>query len=84
MSYEEELISMKPGDRLILFTDGIIEEVDSATGKAFGPEGLREIAEKYHEYNGSYLVRKIIDESDRYTLINAKDDRTIIVADILS
>jgi len=82
--FDEELITMNPGDRLILYTDGIVEEVDSATGKVFGPEGVREIAEKYHEYNGSYLVRKIVDESARFLLLNAKDDRTILVADILS
>jgi len=84
MFYEEELITMNPGDRLILYTDGIVEEVDSATGKVFGPEGVRELAEKYHEYNGSYLARKIMDESARYMLLNAKDDRTILIADILS
>ena len=84
MSYEEELITMNPGDRLILFTDGIVEEVDSVTGKTFGPEGVRNLAEKHHEYNGSYLARKIMDESSRFALISAKDDRTILVADILS
>ena len=84
MFYDEELITMNPGDRLILYTDGIVEEVDSATGKVFGPEGVRELAEKYHEYNGSYLARRIVDESARFMLLNAKDDRTILIADILS
>ena len=82
--YEEETVVMKPGDRLILFTDGIVEEVDSATGKPLGPEGVRELAEKYHEYDGSYLTRKVIDKSNRFALIGAKDDRSIVVADILS
>jgi Serine phosphatase RsbU, regulator of sigma subunit len=82
--FEEEIVSINPGDRLILYTDGIVEEVDSATGKSFGAEGVRELAEKYHEYNGSYLASQIIEESSRFALINAKDDRTIIVADILS
>ena len=84
LDYEEEVVSMNPGDRLILFTDGIVEEVDSLKGRAFGPEGVRALAEKYHEYSGDYLVRAIIDESARYALINAKDDRSIVVADILS
>jgi sigma-B regulation protein RsbU (phosphoserine phosphatase) len=82
--YDEEIISINPGDRLILFTDGIVEEVDSATGRSFGPEGVRQLAEKYRDYNGSYLARQIIDESARFTLMNAKDDRTILIADILS
>ncbi len=82
--YVEEIVSMNPGDRLVLFTDGIIEEVDSTTGQSFGAEGVRKLAEKYHEYNGGYLARMIMDESAHYALVNAKDDRTIIVADILS
>jgi len=82
--YNEEIISMNPGDRLILFTDGIIEEVDNATGLSFGSEGVRGLAEKHHAYSGSYLAQMIMDKSARYALINAKDDRSIIVADILS
>ena len=84
VDYEEEIVGMKPGDRLILFTDGIVEEIDSATGQSFGPEGVRKLAEKHHAYNGGYLARTIMDESARYVLISAKDDRTIVIADILS
>ena len=84
MDYNEELVSMNPGDRLVLFTDGIVEEVDSAKGRAFGPEGVRALAERYHEYSGDYLARAIIDESAKYSLMGAKDDRSIVVADILT
>ena len=82
--YDEETVSLNPGDRLILYTDGVVDEVDSSKGRAFGHEGVRESAEKYHDYNGGYLVRKIMEESDRYSLISAKDDRSILVADILA
>ena len=84
VEYDEETVSMNPGDRLVLFTDGIVEEVDSAKGRAFGPEGVRSLAEKYHAYSGDYLARAIMDESAKYSLISAKDDRSIAVADILS
>ena len=84
VEYDEEVISMNPGDRLVLFTDGIVEEVDSTKGRAFGQEGVRALAEKCHAYSGSYLARAIIEESARYSLISAKDDRSIVVADILS
>ena len=84
IDYEEGTVSINPGDRLILYTDGIVEEVDSATGQSFGVEGVRELASKYHEYSGSYLAQKIIDETKRYSLIGAKDDRSIIVVDILA
>ena len=84
MDYDEEVVSMNPGDRLVLFTDGIVEEVDSTKGRAFGPEGVRALAEKYHAFRGDYLAQTIMDESARYALISAKDDRSIVVADILS
>jgi len=84
IEYNEEIVSMNPGDRLVLFTDGIIEERDNATGRTLGAEGVRELAEKHHEHNGSYLARAIMEKSARYALINAKDDRSIVVADILS
>ena len=82
--YDEETVGMKPGDRLVLFTDGIIEEVDNTTGRSFGAEGVRRLAVEYHAFDGSFLASKIIEESARYALISAKDDRTILVADILS
>ena len=84
IDYEEEIVGIKPGDRLILFTDGIVEEVDAMTGLSFGPEGVRELAEKFRDFHGSYLARKIMDASDRFALISAKDDRSIVVADFLS
>jgi len=84
MDYEDEIVVMHPGDRLILFTDGIVEEKDSVTGRTFGADGVRDLAQKYHEYDGSYLAKTIIDQSSRFVLLNVKDDRSIVVADILS
>ena len=84
MDYDEEIVSMNPGDRLILYTDGIIEERDSATGLSLGADGVRELAEKHHEYSGSFLAKTVMDKAARFALISAKDDRAIVVADILS
>jgi len=84
IDYEEETVGMHAGDRLILFTDGIIDEVDSVSGRSLGIDGVRELAEKHREHDGGYLAKIIMDESARYALLNAKDDRSIIVADILS
>jgi sigma-B regulation protein RsbU (phosphoserine phosphatase) len=83
-SYEEEIIGMSPGDRLILYTDGIVEEFDVSKGGTFGPEGVRAIAEKCKDYHGRYVAHAIAEEAAKYGLMNAKDDRTIVVADILA
>ena len=84
IDYEEEVVRINPGDRLILYTDGIIEERDSVTGHALGADGVRKLAEEHHAYSGSHLAKVIMNKSAGYAMINAKDDRSIIVADILS
>jgi sigma-B regulation protein RsbU (phosphoserine phosphatase) len=83
-SYEDEIVGMHPGDRLILFTDGIVEEYDVSKGGTFGPEGVRVMAEKCKDYDGRYAAHAIAEEAAKYGLLNAKDDRTIVVADILA
>jgi sigma-B regulation protein RsbU (phosphoserine phosphatase) len=83
-SYEEEILGMNPGDRLILYTDGIVEEFDVSKGGTFGPEGVRAIAEKCKDYHGRYAAHAIAEEAAKYGLMSAKDDRTIVVADILA
>jgi len=84
IDYDEETVRINPGDRLILYTDGVVEEIDSTTGRSLGAEGIRELAEKHHAYDGAWLSSTIIDKSDRFALIRAKDDRSVVVADILS
>lgn len=81
--YQEEIISIYPGDRLILYTDGIVEEYSKAEKKTFGPEGLRKVAEQNYKKDGRVLAEIIIEEAAKYMNLNAKDDRTIVIADIL-
>ncbi|MDR1796065.1 MAG: SpoIIE family protein phosphatase [Clostridiales Family XIII bacterium] len=83
-AFEEEIVIMKPGDRLLLYTDGIVEEMDTLTKKTFGPEGVRETAERLHAYDGKFLVHAIVEEAAKYSLLAAKDDRTIVAIDVLS
>jgi sigma-B regulation protein RsbU (phosphoserine phosphatase) len=82
-SYEEEVLVMRPGDRVILYTDGVIEEYSKAEQKIFGSEGVRRVAEALYDLEGSMLAERIIAEAKRYTMVAAKDDRTIVVADFL-
>jgi sigma-B regulation protein RsbU (phosphoserine phosphatase) len=82
-SYEEELVRLGVGDRLILFTDGIVEEYDSVRGSALGADGLKAIAEAGKSLDGKALADLIMNESSTYVIGTAKDDRTIAIADIV-
>jgi sigma-B regulation protein RsbU (phosphoserine phosphatase) len=82
-SYEEEIIVVHKGDRILLYTDGIVEEYSKTKKKSFGTDGVRRIAEECYRLPGDALARRILEESDKYTLISAKDDRTLLAAEIL-
>jgi sigma-B regulation protein RsbU (phosphoserine phosphatase) len=82
-SYEEEIVRFDVGDRLILFTDGIVEEYDSVRGAALGADGLRALAEANKTASGGELATLIMDESSTYAVGAAKDDRTIAVVDVV-
>jgi sigma-B regulation protein RsbU (phosphoserine phosphatase) len=81
---EEEVISMMPGDRIILYTDGLIEEYSKVEKSVFGPGGVRRIAMDNHEMNGKDLAELIISEAGKYAMVAAKDDRAIMVVDIIA
>ena len=82
-SYQEEIIGMYPGDRIVLYTDGIVEEYSKAEKRSFGPEGLRKVAEEFYSVEAKQLATTIIEEAAKYMNLAAKDDRTIVIADIL-
>ncbi|MDR0519064.1 MAG: SpoIIE family protein phosphatase [Clostridiales Family XIII bacterium] len=82
-SYEEEIVGISKGDRLLLYTDGLIEEYSKVEKSVFGPEGVRRVAEMNAGLNGKELAEKIISEAAKYTMISAKDDRTLLVAEML-
>jgi sigma-B regulation protein RsbU (phosphoserine phosphatase) len=81
--YEEELLGINPGDKLIMYTDGIVEEYSSAEQGTFSPEGVRKVVAESPELGGEQLAKKILDESAKYLKLKASDDRTIVVAEIL-
>jgi sigma-B regulation protein RsbU (phosphoserine phosphatase) len=81
--YEEELLGINPGDKIIMYTDGIVEEYSEAEKGTFSPEGVRRVVEASPNLSGEKLTKKILDESAKYLKLKASDDRTIVVAEIL-
>lgn len=80
-NYCEATVQMAPGDRLILYTDGITEAHNPA-GEQFGPERLdRALAHCGHD--AEQIVADILDHLERFTACEpATDDRTLLVAQV--
>ncbi|HCN04476.1 MAG TPA: hypothetical protein DIS79_02565 [Bacteroidetes bacterium] len=74
-----ENINMRPGDLLVLYTDGITEAQDRA-GKLYGEERLKEIISRHHDESPGDLVRRVLDDVQKFSTGGAySDDKTIIV-----
>jgi sigma-B regulation protein RsbU (phosphoserine phosphatase) len=82
-SFEEEIIGISPGDKLLLYTDGVIEEYNRTTKSVFGAEGVRRVAEANPNFDGAELAQIIITEAAKYAMVAAKDDRTLLVAEMI-
>jgi sigma-B regulation protein RsbU (phosphoserine phosphatase) len=82
-SFEEEIIGISPGDKLLLYTDGVIEEYNRTKKSVFGAEGVRRVAEANSNLGGAELAHTIITEAAKYAMVAAKDDRTLLVAEMV-
>lgn len=80
-AYEETTRRFRPGDQLILYTDGITEAVN-AENRMFGAARLDEVLNRCRNDAGEIIdsVLKAVDEFTEGT--PAPDDRTLLVAKI--
>jgi sigma-B regulation protein RsbU (phosphoserine phosphatase) len=79
--YPEAVHQLRPGDQLILYTDGITEAYDTA-GQMFGLARLDKVLENCAD-EASDLLRAVLEALDEFTGGKpAHDDRTILVAKI--
>lgn len=78
-SYEEEVVALKPGDTLVMVTDGVTEAM-SFHGDAFGKERLLSSLWKHRKLDASHLVSQILWDVRRFVgLAPQSDDITIVV-----
>ena len=76
--YVEREVTLCPGDRLVLFTDGIVE-VRDANGDEFGEERLLELLRDRSDLGAQALVDEILDAVVRFGRGNLEDDATLLV-----
>lgn len=81
-TFPVEAVDLQPGDRVVLYTDGIIEAAN-AVGELFGTERLDAILRDCRASAGQTRDR-ILREIDSFTGgLPAADDRTLLVMDVV-
>jgi len=83
LDYPVREISLNPGDRFLLYTDGMIEP-ENATGEAFGDRKLEESLREHERQSPAELAMRLIAEIRRWQPAAAaqQDDITLAVIDV--
>ncbi|MBN2353140.1 MAG: serine/threonine-protein phosphatase [Spirochaetales bacterium] len=81
--YDEKSITLDPGDRLIFFTDGLIE-CPNSEGRHFGAENLKRVIETHRDEDIESLSKNLIVELIAY-MADARfpDDVTLLIGEII-
>jgi sigma-B regulation protein RsbU (phosphoserine phosphatase) len=74
-------IMLFPGDKLILYTDGLVEAVD-ANHQPYSKERLKEIISKNRKWNAERLTEIVMEDVRQYTHV-VQDDVTVLILDVL-
>ncbi|MBP5342771.1 SpoIIE family protein phosphatase [bacterium] len=80
--YKQSEIQLEKGDRLLLYTDGVVE-AHSDFGSLFGVEKLSQILDESSNATGETLLNKILEEVDVFSAdVPQFDDITMMVLTI--
>jgi len=82
--YPVRSLTLKPQDRLLLYTDGVIEP-ESAAGEAFGDSKLDELVRAHDSRPGPELLQAVLSQLRSWPppSVTQQDDITLIVIDVL-
>jgi len=77
--FTEGTAQMRPGDTLLIYSDGISETFDPE-GNEFGDQGIAAVAQRTKGLEAAVVQDEIFRELERFSLgAKATDDRTLIV-----
>jgi sigma-B regulation protein RsbU (phosphoserine phosphatase) len=79
--YQAANVTLRSGDRLVCFTDGITE-AESPGGEPFGEDRLAEMIARHRTEPADALTRVVLDAVNGWTGTGPQDDATLIVAAI--
>jgi len=79
VTYQKEEISINPGDRLLIYSDGIPEAMNEQM-EEFGDEKLLEIVQRYRDYSADALIENIIAALNlHFGVVPQNDDMTMVL-----
>ncbi|HYP26556.1 MAG TPA: SpoIIE family protein phosphatase [Blastocatellia bacterium] len=79
--YEQRQVELRPGDKILLFTDGVTEALDSE-GADFGEERLVELLIKNRGASASEVQERLIEAISEFTGGSFTDDVTSVVLSV--
>ena len=82
--YPEHHLPIRPGDRLLLYTDGVVEP-ENALGDSFGDVRLEGVIRKNQDRPPCELSEELLSEIRNWQPVSAtqQDDITLIVVDVV-
>lgn len=78
--YREQSFDLEPGDRLVLYSDGVVE-AGPRRGDVFGPERFAALIHRYRHEPPNEFVRRVIREILVYRGGELADDATLLCLD---
>ncbi|MFZ5893201.1 MAG: SpoIIE family protein phosphatase [Myxococcota bacterium] len=74
---EEQQVQLEPGDRIVLYTDGVIEAMDSHH-QQFGLDRVIALIEAHAHSDPATLCHSLVDAAQRFAIVQ-QDDITVVV-----
>ena len=77
--YKQDEFQLEPGDRLLLYTDGVTEAHDR-NNKLYGEERLQNVLDSTRELPGEQVLERIYVDINEYTAgVPQFDDITMVI-----
>jgi sigma-B regulation protein RsbU (phosphoserine phosphatase) len=81
-NYQETEIQLSPGDRLLFYTDGIVEAMNKQE-EIFGFERLLDVVQRSKSMDADSLLKEILNKVNEFTGdASQHDDLTVIVVSV--